>query len=151
MMDDKKDYCDIATEKMYYLFEHGFRGTKEDIIDLIKEGANLNVANEESTLMLYLRYSGWNLDIVKLLVENGADVNHISDDDCAPLHYCMGRPDIAKFLIDSGADINATNSAGLNPIFDMLFSLNRNGRESMKKDLLEIMEYAMDKFIKDDE
>ncbi|HEX5324034.1 MAG TPA: sigma-70 family RNA polymerase sigma factor [Capsulimonadaceae bacterium] len=48
-----------------------------------------------------------NLDVVKTLVENGADVNDIPKDmGWSPLHLAMGKPEIAGYLISQGASVD---------------------------------------------
>jgi RNA polymerase sigma factor (sigma-70 family) len=48
-----------------------------------------------------------NLDVVKTLVENGADVNDITKDmGWGPLHLAIGKPEIAEYLISQGAKVD---------------------------------------------
>jgi hypothetical protein len=53
-------------------------------------------------------------DMVKLLVESGADLNFKNNDGSTPLHvaafFC--RPEIVKILLDKGADKSITNNYG---------------------------------------
>lgn len=51
------------------------------------------------------------LQVVKLLVQNGADVNHNTKAQSSPLRAACyaGRLDIVKYLIEHGADINLGN------------------------------------------
>uniref|UniRef100_A0A1A9WWI7 Protein fem-1 homolog B n=1 Tax=Glossina brevipalpis TaxID=37001 RepID=A0A1A9WWI7_9MUSC len=51
------------------------------------------------------------LQVVKLLVQKGADVNHNTKAQSSPLRAACyaGRLDIVKYLIDHGADINLGN------------------------------------------
>ena len=53
-----------------------------------------------------------NIDIVKLLVKAGADLDKANDDDETPLHTAvhLGNIKIVKFLIDEGANINKRDS-----------------------------------------
>ena len=54
----------------------------------------------------------YNDDIVKLLVENGADLNIVCKKGCIALmlaiHY--GYLNVAKLLIDNAADVNVVNT-----------------------------------------
>ena len=52
-------------------------------------------------------------DMVKLLVENGADVNHQDDDGRTPLHWAArkGHLAIVEFLIDEGAGVDVRSLA----------------------------------------
>ncbi|XP_033155051.1 protein fem-1 homolog B isoform X1 [Drosophila mauritiana] len=51
------------------------------------------------------------LQIVKMLVQAGAAINHNTKAQSSPLRAACyeGRLDIVEFLIDNGADVNATN------------------------------------------
>ena len=48
-------------------------------------------------------------DVVKVLIENGADMNAVQKDKWSALHFVAqnGYVDIAKVLIQNGADVNA--------------------------------------------
>jgi len=50
-----------------------------------------------------------NLDIIKLLINRGADVNEVKDFGVTPLHIAVynNNIEIAKLLLNSGADINS--------------------------------------------
>ncbi|KAF8832890.1 hypothetical protein HHX47_DHR1001693 [Lentinula edodes] len=52
---------------------------------------------------------GGNLDIVKFLVENGANVNAHGGDcgNALQTAICWGKVDIMKFLVENGANVNA--------------------------------------------
>jgi ankyrin repeat protein len=57
-----------------------------------------------------------NVDLVRLLVESGADVNYIPDAPCFsfPIQVAsyIANKEIAAYLIAQGADINVTNAYG---------------------------------------
>ena len=57
------------------------------------------------------------LEIVKLFVENGIDVNY-RDSGICPLHIAASNKDIevGKFLISKGADINSIAGSGYTPL-----------------------------------
>ena len=49
------------------------------------------------------------VDVAKVLIQNGADVNSVMRDDWTALHLAAwsGYADIAKVLLQNGADVNA--------------------------------------------
>ena len=53
-----------------------------------------------------------NIDMVKCLVKNGANVNAETDKGVPAIIYAaaFGNGDILNFLIDNGANVNAVNS-----------------------------------------
>jgi len=57
------------------------------------------------------------VDIVTLLLENGANVNVPGENNECPLHDAVAcnRLDIVQMLVSRGADVNARNSRGLTP------------------------------------
>lgn len=59
-----------------------------------------------------------NVDVVRILIENGADINIICDNGWSPIHFCVlwEMFDIAKILIENGANINATDKSGRTPL-----------------------------------
>jgi len=69
-------------------------------------------------LLFYVKIG--NLDKVKELIENGADVNAKDRSGNTPLHWMAcggyGHIEIAKLLIDNGADVNAKNKRRITPL-----------------------------------
>ena len=63
-------------------------------------------------------FSG-DLEVVKILVENGADVNYRNIDGITPLmNGCSkGNLDIVKFLVDQGSNMDAKNNRGETALF----------------------------------
>ncbi|XP_077396206.1 protein phosphatase 1 regulatory subunit 27 [Festucalex cinctus] len=58
-----------------------------------------------------------NLDVVKLLVKYGADINQRDEDGWTPLHMACsdGFPEIASYLLSLGANKEAENESGEKP------------------------------------
>lgn len=61
---------------------------------------------------LHLAYD---LSIVKLLIDKGANVNIKDKYGCTPLH-CVSKISLAKYLVENGADIHAKNNDGETPL-----------------------------------
>lgn len=67
-------------------------------------------------------------DIVKLLLQYGADVNAKTSENDTPLHYaCLlsKSNEVIKLLINHGADVNLYNETGISPIFNAIFFGNK--------------------------
>ncbi len=58
-----------------------------------------------------LHFATNSIDVVKVLLENGADVNAVDDEKIAALHIAAkeGYVDVARVLIQNGADVNAVD------------------------------------------
>ena len=52
-----------------------------------------------------------NLEIVRMLIEAGADINKLTNDGWTPLRFAAtsGHPEATKILIDAGADLNISS------------------------------------------
>jgi ankyrin repeat protein len=76
-----------------------------------------------------------NLNGVKECIENGADVNYISNDGWTPLMWSSYKSHlkIVKTLIENGAEVNCKNKNGDTPL---IFS-SRYGRLEIVKILIE--------------
>lgn len=97
-------------------------GHAKKVEELLEKGANPNI----KTSIRW--YHGWtplhiavyerNLDIVRLLIKYGANINAKTYNRETPLHIAVyeGHWDVAKLLIDHGADVNARNNNGSTPL-----------------------------------
>jgi len=58
------------------------------------------------------------LEVARLLIESGADINDGNRHSERPLHWAAfkGHLDVARLLIESGADVNASDFEGLKPL-----------------------------------
>ena len=111
---------------------------KVKLIDkLIKKGADVNAKDQQGYTALFKVIYNYNpsypfygiaslkknhkqrIEVVKLLIENGADVNFRDNSGRTLLFYTIDHEntDIAKLLIDNGADVNAKDNLGQNVLF----------------------------------
>ncbi len=92
----------------------------------IKKGADLHLYegialhqhdNDENTPLHVSAYHGY-LDIVKLLIASGSEVNFRNRRKQTPLHLAVlnGHVEVIKYLLDKGADINTVENEGGSPI-----------------------------------
>ena len=66
-----------------------------------------------------------NADVVKVLIEKGADVNALNNDKSTPLHWAASNnsnADVVKVLIEKGADVNALNNDKSTPLHQAAFT-----------------------------
>lgn len=65
----------------------------------------------EGASALWVAAGAGHLNIVKLLIEHGADINHHTKNVSTPVRAACfdGRLDIIRYLVDHGADINLAN------------------------------------------
>ena len=82
-------------------------------------GADVNATDypdRKTPLHLAARHSS--LDVAKLLINRGADVDAMDKDDRTPLHYAVRKNslDVAKLLLDRGADVDAMDKDDRTPL-----------------------------------
>lgn len=103
---------------------------------LLAKGASVNATNvtRETIPPLEWAISSDNLELVKLLVDRGAEVKTKTDVGSTPLHTAADRGDteIAAILIAHGAEVNAKITGGTTP----LHNAAENGSADIVKLLL---------------
>ena len=100
------------------LYESIVKNDKVQVAHLLKNSANANYIKSSGpwmkVSMLITAVNNNNFDIVKLLIENKADVNWKDGFQTTALMYAAskGNKDISILLLDNGADINASDGQG---------------------------------------
>ncbi|GAB66465.1 hypothetical protein PCYB_092510 [Plasmodium cynomolgi strain B] len=111
-----KDNTDSTSNLSDLLCKNVVQANLQYIKSALKSNPQLiNKRNSDGLCALHYACDRGYLDIVKTLIEFGADVNaHDSCGDTA-LHIAAysGKTDIIKYLTSAGADINRKNSEGL--------------------------------------
>ena len=72
---------------------------------------------------LFLAAAYGHLDILRYLVENGADINACSDDHCTPLMIAikMGHINVATYLVDHGAKVDLKDDRGCTALHHAMY------------------------------
>jgi len=88
---------------------------------LLDNGAEVDSLDDNGNTPLAWAARRGNLEIVKLLVENKANVNHQNmkcEYNLGPLFYAIieNHTEVVKFLLNNNADINIRSSWGLTPL-----------------------------------
>ena len=112
--DAKKDLSDQKIQYNEQSFVKAVAEQKIDVVELfIEAGMSPNVTTADGSPLVTAGATG-NLEIVKLLVEKGADINSKSkgQEALTPLFAAIlgngnEKQDTIKFLLDKGADVNA--------------------------------------------
>ena len=100
---------------------------KELLQLLIKKGAKINELGMLGESPLHYSASSGEVEIMKYLLEHGADVNQKTNEgECTPLHYATGNisriEDTVSLLLDYSADVNAVSSLG-NTLLHMVVNI----------------------------
>jgi ankyrin repeat protein len=103
-------------------------------IDLIEKllhypGMNINQVADSEGSALHIGVASENIEVVKLLIEGGADINQKDSDKVTPLHYCFSSKEkaveLAEILLEAGAVINNQNIDGQTPLDFALLAGNK--------------------------
>jgi ankyrin repeat protein len=107
---------DTGSTTLYYACLRGV----EVVHILIDAKADVNAQNIYGRTPLM--NSVENLDVAKLLIENGADLAKKDEDGNTALHMACdkGVADVVQLLIDAKADVNARNNDGKTPLINHL-------------------------------
>jgi ankyrin repeat protein len=99
------------------LFQSIRQGNSESIINAIKGGFGVNTLDSRRRTALHYAAEVGNLELVRFLVNKGADVNAKDKEKLSPIVLIGGDDedesrDILQILLDHGADVNATDEDG---------------------------------------
>ncbi len=84
---------------------------------------DVNVRFKEGKTLLHYASPKNYRDIVKLLLERGADINAADNDKRTPLHEAMSYKafEVVRFLVEKGADVNLEDKNGKTPLSSIVF------------------------------
>jgi len=94
---------------------------------LVKAGPDLVKAQDlgGSTALHHAAGFG-DVATIKLLLDNGANVNAKNDRESTPLHWAVGSEEKVRLLLDRGADINARQADGRSTLYQAASMAARN-------------------------
>ncbi len=95
-------------EKLIYEIAHN---NIESVKEAIREGDDINYRDINNRTYLHVAVINYDIEITKLLVEAGAEIDCIDNNMNTPLIYAISENDqklfeIAKYLIKKGADLD---------------------------------------------
>ncbi len=121
-----REFTNLET---FPLLQAAYKGHKEIVQLLIKNGADVNTTIPVGHTALMAATAGGHTETVRVLIENGANVNALREGWAVPMlnsaltsmiHHAPPERanyyEIAKLLITSGADIHATDPRGRTPL-----------------------------------
>jgi ankyrin repeat protein len=102
---------------LYYATLCGFRDLVEHLI--ITRPGDINARGGCHDTPLQAAVIKGYVDIIRLLLEHGADMATLNDEDFGPLHEASrrGRLDVIGLLLDHRADVDSRNFLGRTPLF----------------------------------
>lgn len=116
----------------------GLTGNVQSLLNLGK--ASAKDTTPFGTTLLHSASNSGNIELVRLLIQEGADVNAQDEDGESPLHGAMAKSDnynVARTLIENGADLSSQAVDGKTP-FHNIFN-NTISHVLMRDDWLESM------------
>ncbi len=103
------------------ILEAAEAGKTDAVAKMLKaDPALVKTTNDQGRTALHLSAHEGHMEVVKLLVKNGADVNlHEEFYQLTPLHMAVwkGHTEVAEFLLDNGADPKAREKDNETPLY----------------------------------
>lgn len=112
-------------------------GTREIAEILLANGADF----QQISKFCLLSAPGSNIEIARLFLERGADINAASTGNgYTPLHFAAHKayPELAKFLIDHGAQLEARDEDGHTPLHIAIW-VGKFEKDPKSKEIVELL------------
>ena len=100
--------------------KHNYRRMLEEMDEERRRRARDNVGVKENLeIPLCTASDKGHIDVVKTLIEAGANVNQLDKNECSPLYLASskGHLDVVKTLIEAGANVDQATKDGLCPLY----------------------------------
>ncbi|GAB6033378.1 hypothetical protein CHUAL_013141 [Chamberlinius hualienensis] len=117
MKKSKKVGCQIHFVPSVMMLESAARGDVDEVQQLLMMGVDPDSTNEDGLTALHQCCIDNNEEMMKLLIEFGANVNAEDSERWTPLHAAAtcGHLSLVKYLISKGANLLAVNADGNMP------------------------------------
>jgi ankyrin repeat protein len=119
-------------------------GDVAGVLSEIAKGVSVDCRDERdrTPLAVAARSSSATEEVMRILVEKGADVNAVvGKPDHTPIGYaaCSGSQQRVQILLDAGANLNYVTTSGYTVLIDTIYALNS------EPELLPMLEYLLSK------
>jgi ankyrin repeat protein len=101
---------DQLTEQQIAWFDAAKAGDEESLKLALESGFDVNTVDELKNTALHYAASKAHLNVMHLLIENGAGLNLTNDRLSTPLHLTEKNMDAIRILLEAGADPNLTDA-----------------------------------------
>ena len=100
------------------LWDGVYKNNYKKVEEAFKEGADVNMKNDNGVWFLLVASENGNARMVNLLLEKGIDVNITDDYNNTALSTAVRNAnyDVVELLLEKGADINKENNDGYTPL-----------------------------------
>jgi ankyrin repeat protein len=100
------------------LWDGVYKNNYKKVEEAFKEGADVNMKNDNGVWFLLVASENGNARMVNLLLEKGIDVNITDDYNNTALSSAVRNAnyDVVELLLEKGADINKENNDGYTPL-----------------------------------
>lgn len=108
-----------STEEYTPLFASAFAGDVTAVQAAVARDRSALTATEwDHATLLHVAVQQNHLKLTQALINDGADVNELTDDQLTPLHMAAqnGNVTISRLLLEHGAKINAVDAKGWTPL-----------------------------------
>jgi ankyrin repeat protein len=99
--------------QLHHCAENGLTTSVKRLLSIRNINVNVKEDWDGSTPLHWAAWKG-HIEIARLLLQNGAEVNAKSNDGSAPLHWAAihGHVNILHLLVENGADLEAQSNNG---------------------------------------
>ena len=116
----------MSTSKVFGKFLFGHRADPVAIQDAIDAGHDINAADnaDKWTILHYalVALTPPNVEVVRVLLKNGAQVNAVEQRGWTPLHFAARSApiEVIEMLLAAGADPNLARQGGVTPLHECI-------------------------------